>query len=168
MDGFVIEDDYDAEFRYDHHPVPIVQGMDPGRVFLVGSVSKTVSPARGLGWLVALAVRTLVLPAADPVPSPPHRCSTTSRSPLSSNAGDTTPTCVVRRRFRARRDLLGRTLAAAVPDCRAAGTAAGLHILLDLFDGADTHETVRPHAAGLRREALRSSVPPRPADGAAC
>jgi DNA-binding transcriptional MocR family regulator len=37
-----------------------------------------------------------------------------------------------RRRFRSRRDLLVRTLGAQVPECRVAGTAAGLHILLHL------------------------------------
>ena len=52
VDGLVIEDDYDAEFRYDRRPVAALQGHDPGRVALLGSLSKTVSPAFGLGWLV--------------------------------------------------------------------------------------------------------------------
>jgi GntR family transcriptional regulator / MocR family aminotransferase len=56
-----------------------------------------------------------------------------------------------RRRFRVRRDLLVRTLAAQVPEGRVAGTAAGLHILLHLPDDTDTHATVQAAtAAGLR------------------
>ena len=56
-----------------------------------------------------------------------------------------------RRRFRARRDLLVRTLGDQVPEGRVAGTAAGLHILLHLPDGADIRGAVRAAAAaGLR------------------
>jgi GntR family transcriptional regulator/MocR family aminotransferase len=52
VDGLILEDDYDAEFRYDRRPVGTVQGTDPARVALFGSVSKTLSPALGLGWAV--------------------------------------------------------------------------------------------------------------------
>jgi Aminotransferase class I and II/Bacterial regulatory proteins, gntR family len=92
VDGFVIEDDYDAEFRYDHHPVAVMQGMDPGRVFLLGSVSKTLSPALGLGWLVAPAAVTRRCGRRTSSP-PRHRFWINSRSPPSSTAGGTTPTC---------------------------------------------------------------------------
>ncbi|MCM0619785.1 MocR-like pyridoxine biosynthesis transcription factor PdxR [Nocardioides bruguierae] len=49
----VVEDDYDSEFRYDVAPVPALASLDPGRVALLGTVSKSVSPALRLGWLVA-------------------------------------------------------------------------------------------------------------------
>ncbi|GAA2507389.1 hypothetical protein GCM10010276_60540 [Streptomyces longisporus] len=48
----VVEDDYDGEFRYDRRPVGAVQGLDPERVILLGSVSKSLSPAVRLGWMV--------------------------------------------------------------------------------------------------------------------
>ena len=51
-DGVVIEDDYDAEFRYDRRPIGALQAMAPDRVVLAGSLSKTATPALGLGWLV--------------------------------------------------------------------------------------------------------------------
>jgi GntR family transcriptional regulator / MocR family aminotransferase len=51
--GYVIEDDYDAEFRYDKKPVGSVQPLAPGRVISLGSVSKSLSPALRLGWIVA-------------------------------------------------------------------------------------------------------------------
>jgi GntR family transcriptional regulator/MocR family aminotransferase len=47
----VIEDDYDAEFRYDRAPVGAVQGLDPGRVVHVGTASKTLAPGVRLGWM---------------------------------------------------------------------------------------------------------------------
>ncbi|NEB82213.1 PLP-dependent aminotransferase family protein, partial [Streptomyces sp. SID14478] len=50
--GIVVEDDYDGEFRYDRKPVGAVQGLDPERVVYVGSVSKSLSPALRLGWMV--------------------------------------------------------------------------------------------------------------------
>ncbi|MFL1379624.1 MocR-like pyridoxine biosynthesis transcription factor PdxR [Nocardiopsis protaetiae] len=49
----VIEDDYDAEFRYDVAPLPALYGMDPGRVVLLGTLSKTLTPDLGIGWIVA-------------------------------------------------------------------------------------------------------------------
>ncbi|WP_143569341.1 aminotransferase-like domain-containing protein, partial [Streptomyces acidiscabies] len=50
--AIVLEDDYDGEFRYDRRPVGAVQGLDPERVVYVGSVSKSLSPALRLGWMV--------------------------------------------------------------------------------------------------------------------
>ena len=41
---FVLEDDYDAEYRYDRQPVGAVQGLAPDRVVYAGSVSKTLAP----------------------------------------------------------------------------------------------------------------------------
>ena len=52
VDGFVVEDDYDAEFRYDRQPVGAVQGLAPDRVIAMGSTSKTLSPTLRMGWLV--------------------------------------------------------------------------------------------------------------------
>ena len=51
-EGFVIEDDYDAEFRYDREPVRALQGLHPEGVIYLGTVSKTLAPALRLAWLV--------------------------------------------------------------------------------------------------------------------
>ena len=45
--GLVIEDDYDAELRYDRTPVGALQGLDPERVVYGGTASKVLSPALG-------------------------------------------------------------------------------------------------------------------------
>jgi GntR family transcriptional regulator / MocR family aminotransferase len=51
--GYVIEDDYDSEFRYDKEPVGALQGLAPDQVFLVGTASKALAPAVRLGWVLA-------------------------------------------------------------------------------------------------------------------
>jgi len=51
-DGYVIEDDYDSEFRYDREPVGVLQGLAPERVFMIGTVSKSLAPTVRLGWML--------------------------------------------------------------------------------------------------------------------
>lgn len=52
-DAWVIEDDYDSEFRYDGRPVPSIQGLDSaGRVIYVGTFTKVLYPSLRLGYLV--------------------------------------------------------------------------------------------------------------------
>ena len=53
VDGVILEDDYDAEFRYDRQAIGSLQGLDPERVFALGSVSKTIAPAIRIGWVLA-------------------------------------------------------------------------------------------------------------------
>ncbi len=167
VDGFVIEDDYDAEFRYDHHPIAVMQGMDPNRVFLLGSVSKTLSPALGLGWLIAPAAMAPALRAANLVATAPPVLDQLALATFIDRGWYDTHLRAARRRFRARRDLLVRTLGAQVPEGRVAGTAAGLHILLYLPDGTDTRAAVRAaSAAGLRLAELDDYRTERSAENA--
>ena len=51
VDGVILEDDYDAEFRYDRQSVGSLQGLAPDRVVALGSVSKTLAPALRIGWV---------------------------------------------------------------------------------------------------------------------
>jgi GntR family transcriptional regulator/MocR family aminotransferase len=51
-DATIIEDDYDAEFRYDREPVGALQGLAPDRVVAMGTVSKSLAPAARIGWLL--------------------------------------------------------------------------------------------------------------------
>ena len=67
VDGFVIEDDYDAEFRYDREPVGAVQGLDADRVITIGTVSKSLAPALRIGWLLCPAG------LAEPIAEVKHR-----------------------------------------------------------------------------------------------
>lgn len=49
---YVVEDDYDSEFRYDGEPISSLQGLDSERVLYVGTFSKNLSPALRMGYLV--------------------------------------------------------------------------------------------------------------------
>ena len=50
--SFIIEDDYDGEFRYDRRPIGALQGLDPDRGMYAGTASKSLAPGVGLSWLV--------------------------------------------------------------------------------------------------------------------
>src|SRR5215469_13512391 len=50
--ALVLEDDYDAEYRYDRAPIGAMQGLDPDRVVYAGTASKTLAPGIRLGWLI--------------------------------------------------------------------------------------------------------------------
>jgi GntR family transcriptional regulator/MocR family aminotransferase len=53
-DAWIIEDDYDSEFRYASRPLPSLQGLDEqGRVIYVGTFSKTLFPGLRVGYLVS-------------------------------------------------------------------------------------------------------------------
>jgi GntR family transcriptional regulator / MocR family aminotransferase len=54
-DAWVVEDDYDGEFRYDRRPVGALQGLAPDRVIHVGTASKTLAPGLRLAWITAPA-----------------------------------------------------------------------------------------------------------------
>ncbi|GAA2785908.1 MocR-like pyridoxine biosynthesis transcription factor PdxR [Crossiella cryophila] len=74
VDGYLIEDDYDGEFRYDQRPVGALQALAPDRVIFAGSTSKTMAPGVRIGWLVlppALRnpVRTKLFALGATVPS---------------------------------------------------------------------------------------------------
>ncbi|MBA4538128.1 PLP-dependent aminotransferase family protein [Bacillus aquiflavi] len=51
-DCYIVEDDYDSEFRYHGAPISSLQGLDPDRVIYIGTFSKILSPALRLGYLI--------------------------------------------------------------------------------------------------------------------
>ena len=51
-DALIVEDDYDAEYRYDREPIGAMQGLAPERVVYAGTASKTLAPGLRLGWLI--------------------------------------------------------------------------------------------------------------------
>ncbi|MFG2812996.1 PLP-dependent aminotransferase family protein [Streptomyces sp. NPDC048410] len=151
IDGVVLEDDYDAEFRYDHRPLGALQGMCPQRVVLLGSVSKTLSPALGIGWVVAPPRWHGVLRASGTVRSGPPVLDQLAFARLVRTGGYDRHLRSVRQRYRARRAALLDALRTRLPACRVTGSAAGLHLVAHLGDGVDAAGVVTAAAArGLR------------------
>ncbi|HSZ04522.1 MAG TPA: PLP-dependent aminotransferase family protein [Solirubrobacteraceae bacterium] len=145
--GLVIEDDYDAEYRYDRPPLGAMQGLAPDRVVYMGTVSKTLAPALRLGWLV-LPPRLLDPLLAHKVLSD-HGCPTIEQLALArmldSGAYDR-HLRQARRRYRARRDALVRSVARHLPGARVTGLAAGLHAIVCLPRAVDGIELVQAAA----------------------
>jgi GntR family transcriptional regulator/MocR family aminotransferase len=52
VDCYLVEDDYDSEFRYVGSPISSLQGLSPERVIYIGTLSKILSPALRLGYIV--------------------------------------------------------------------------------------------------------------------
>jgi GntR family transcriptional regulator/MocR family aminotransferase len=136
--GLVIEDDYDAEFRYDRTPIGAIQGLHPGRVAHVGTVSKTLAPGVRLGWISAPAdlVDQLVARKSAADPGSPAIDQLALAILLASGEYER-HIAAARRAYRRRRDLLVRALAARLPRLQVLGAAAGMQLLLPLAPGTD-------------------------------
>jgi GntR family transcriptional regulator/MocR family aminotransferase len=151
VDGLVIEDDYDAEFRYDRRPVASLQGMAPDRVALVGSVSKSLSPAIGLGWVIMpqwLIMRIL----SDDLDrgTGPSAFTVEAFAAMIDSGAYERHLRAMRNRYRRRREALWQAITDLLPDCAPSGMAAGLHLLLQLPAGVDPAVVVRrAGAAGV-------------------
>ncbi len=135
----LVEDDYDAEFRYDRAPVGALQAQAPDRVAHLGTVSKTLAPALRLGWLVlapdlarAVAARRRITREVPPV------LDQHVLARLIADGSYDRHLRVMRRRYAARRAALAEALADHLPEARLAGLAAGLHALVTLPHTVDT------------------------------
>ncbi|WP_128428525.1 PLP-dependent aminotransferase family protein [Streptomyces cyaneus] len=148
VDGVVLEDDYDAEFRYDRRPVAALQGMDPSRVVLFKSLSKILSPALGIGWIVAPPRWTRHLHRSDQTATQPPTLDQLAFATLLESGAYDRHLRACRKRYRDRRDALVRALADELPGAPVSGIAAGLHLILRLPADVDTAAVVR--AAGAR------------------
>jgi len=154
--GLVIEDDYDAEFRYDREPVRGLQGLHPDGVLYLGTTSKTLAPALRLGWLVVpgplveqLAAVKLLLDDFSPTLEQLALAEMLERGHYQRHIRR------ARAIYRARRDALVGALATHLPDLRVGGAAAGLSAALYLPAGSDDRAVERSASeAGIRVQAL--------------
>ena len=155
--ALAIEDDYDAEYRYDRAAVGALQGLDPDRVVYAGSASKTLAPALRLGWLVL----------------PPALLEPVMKEKLLADRGTARIEQLafahflergeldrhlrrMRARYRRRRDTLVAALAEEIPEGTACGAAAGLHLIVELTDVDDEHAIrVQARARGIEIETMQ-------------
>jgi GntR family transcriptional regulator / MocR family aminotransferase len=141
--GLIIEDDYDAEFRYDRRPVGTLQGTDRSGVALAGSVSKTLSPALGIGWLATPPAWTAAVRATVAGPAGPPVLDQLGFAEFLQAGFYDRHLRARRQSYRARRDAIVQAIAEQLPGTGVSGVAAGLHLLVHLGAGTDAAAVVR-------------------------
>ncbi|GAB3161631.1 PLP-dependent aminotransferase family protein [Amycolatopsis stemonae] len=153
--GLLVEDDYDGEFRYDRKPVGAVQGLDPEHVVYVGSVSKSLSPALRLGWLVLPeALVDAVLAVKGEREAWASVLDQLTLAEFLTSGGYDKHIRRMRRRYRRRRDVLVAALAARAPHVEPTGIAAGLHAVLRLPPGTEPSALEAAAGQGLALDGL--------------
>ncbi|WP_225847204.1 PLP-dependent aminotransferase family protein [Streptomyces sp. HPF1205] len=138
--GYVIEDDYDAEFRYDREPVGALQGLAADRVVAIGTVSKSLAPALRIGWLLcppALVGLVVTGKHLDDRGSPTLDQLALARL-LECGRYDR-HLRRMRALYAARRAALVDALARHAPELRLTGLAAGFHAVLHLRTAEERH-----------------------------
>jgi GntR family transcriptional regulator/MocR family aminotransferase len=137
-EAMVIEDDYDAEYRYDRAAVGALQGLEPDRIVYAGSASKTLAPALRLGWLVVPAhLLDAVTDMKDLADCGTARIEQHAFARFLSRGELDRHLRRMRAEYRRRRDLLVQALADALPQATIRGIAAGLHATVELPHGYD-------------------------------
>jgi GntR family transcriptional regulator / MocR family aminotransferase len=132
-DGVIIEDDYDAEFRYDREPVGVLQGLAPDRVISIGTVSKSLAPAMRIGWLLCPPALAPALAAEKELGD--RGSPTLDQLALATLIESGRYDRHLRRMrgvYSQRRDVLTGALAEHAPAVRLTGLAAGFHAVAHL------------------------------------
>ena len=152
---YIIEDDYDSEYRFDISPTPTLQALDgAGRVIYLGTVSKTLSPTLRLGYLVIpLALASLFAMAKRIADRHTPGLEQEALAELIESGAYERHIRRVRRRNGERRATLLTALTTTFgEEVTVVGAEAGLHVVVWLNNVPRAQEEVliaRAHAAGL-------------------
>jgi len=155
-DTWIIEDDYDGEFRYDRRPIGALQGLAPDRVVYAGTASKSLAPALRLGWLVVPKtlqrdlLRVTHMRAGVSALEQLVLADFVERGELDRHVRQ------MRGRYRARQVALREVIAETAPWLRVAETAAGLHVMANIAN--PQRATVQLDEAKVLAAAAAASV----------
>jgi GntR family transcriptional regulator / MocR family aminotransferase len=144
-EAVIIEDDYDAEYRYDRAPVPALQTAAPDHVAYAGTTSKTLAPGMRLGWLVPPARLHADLVEAK------HAADLGSPALPQLVLARLIATGELERHIRGVRKRQRGELRSLLPEARVQGVPAGLHLLVTFpaLDLDDIELAERIHQAGV-------------------
>ena len=165
--GYVIEDDYDSEFRYDSDPVGTLQGLAPDQVFLVGTTSKALAPAVRLGWVRAPS--PLAQAVAEEKEMSDRGSCTLDQLALATMLTSGRYDRHLRRMravYAARRTALVQAFTRHAPGTRLTGLAAGFHAVAPLPPSADEAAVIaaaRERRVGLYGISAYRGTPDAPA-----
>jgi GntR family transcriptional regulator / MocR family aminotransferase len=152
-DGYVLDDDYDGEFRYDRQPVGALQALRPDRIVYLGSCSKSLSQALRLGWMVVPDdLMDGVLTAAGGMQFYVDAIAQLTMAEFITSGQYDRHIRRMRTRYRRRRDALVDALSGF--DVGISGLAAGVNMLLTLPDGAEPEVLRRAGEAGIALNGL--------------
>ncbi|WP_159916889.1 PLP-dependent aminotransferase family protein [Pantoea sp. 18069] len=174
--AWIVEDDYDGEFRYGQRPIDALQSIDAdGRVIYIGTFSKALSPQLRLAYLVLPASLVPLFRKAKRL-ADRHAPVIEQRalaSLIDSGAYERHVRRMRRENERRRSALLDAIRRRLPADAKVAGTAAGLHLVLwlpSLRPGHEPQLIAAARAAGVGVYAVsplfarpQSAMPPRPA-----
>lgn len=142
-DALIIENDYDAEFRYDGAPIGALQGLAPRQTAYIGTASKTLAPAVRLGWLIA--PQDIAHELTELIDTSGAFTDLTGHvfARLMVTGAYERHVQHCRREYRRRRDALVAALGASLPEVEVLGIAGGLQLTLRLPSGHDADLTCR-------------------------
>lgn len=153
FDAYVIEDDYDSEYRYDTKPVPPLHALEGSdNVIYLGTISKTLSPTLRTGYLVAPSGLRSVFGAAKQIMDrhTPLAEQDALATMLESGAYDSHVRRVRRRNGERRQTLLDALHRRFGERIRIEGAAAGLHVVVWFRDLPQASEAALIEAARTR------------------
>ena len=152
-DAIIVEDDYDAEFRYDRDPVGSLQGLAPDRVVTLGTVSKSLAPALRLGWAVVPGhLADEVAAAKETADRGAPAIDQVALARLMESGRYDRHLRRMRALYGSRRDALAAALDRVAPHVPLTGLAAGFHAVAHLPQAADERSIVdaaRERGVGL-------------------
>jgi GntR family transcriptional regulator / MocR family aminotransferase len=147
--ALIVEDDYDSEFRYDVAPLPALFGLDPGVVVHLGTTTKTLTSALGVGWLVARP--GLVAEIASAAGALGERTTEAAQHAFLAllDSGDMGRHIRrMRREYGRRRAVIVAALGAGRGPARLLGDTAGLHVVVELPDAGTADQVAAAALAG--------------------